>query len=65
MTWRHVHLVLLLVWAITIPAAFVFGWWDSVPFVAFASIYANMATHWSAWQATRAEESNGRPENPR
>lgn len=56
--WRQLHLVLLAAWGATIPGAFVFGWWESVAFVSFASIYANMATHWSAWQATRAEESH-------
>jgi hypothetical protein len=40
---------------LSIPAAFIFGWWESIAFVSFASIYANMATHWSAWQAARAE----------
>lgn len=51
-----IHLVLLLAWAVCIPAAFLFGWWESVPFVAFASIYANMATHWSALQAAHGEQ---------
>ncbi len=55
--WKNIHLGLLFVWAAAIPGAFVFGWWESVPFVAMASIYANMATHWSAWQSSRAEES--------
>ena len=55
---RHarVHLVLLAAWAVTIPVAFVFGWWESVSFVAFASIYANMATHWSAYAGAHSEQ---------
>ncbi len=39
----------------TIPAAFIFGWWESVAFVVFASIYANFVGHWSAYQAARAD----------
>ncbi len=54
--WEVVHLCLVGSWGLTIPAAFVFGWWESVAFVAFASIYANMATHWSAYQASRADK---------
>ena len=51
-----VHLVLLIGWALCIPASLIFGFIESVAFVSVASIYANMATHWSAWQATRAEK---------
>ena len=54
--WSFIHLGLLGAWGLTIPAAFVFGWWESVPFIAFASVYANVATHWSAYQAARAEK---------
>ena len=55
--WVWVHTGLLLIWGVSIPAAFVFGWWESLPFIAFASIYANMATHWSAMQAARTERN--------
>jgi hypothetical protein len=33
-------------------------WWrDSVLWVALMSIWANVVGHWSAYQATRAEEN--------
>ncbi len=36
---------------------------NSVPLLVFISIYANVAGHWSSWQASRVEvkqdESNG------
>ncbi len=53
--WEIAHLALAAVWAMTIPAAFIFGWWESVAFVVFASIYANFVGHWSAYQAARAD----------
>ena len=32
-------------------------WWkDSVPFLVFISVWANLAGHLSAWQASRVEE---------
>ena len=52
----YIHLVLLVAWGVAIPVAFVFGWWESIAFVAFASIYANMATHWSAYAGARSEQ---------
>jgi hypothetical protein len=53
--WANTHLILAIAWLLTIPASFVFGWWESIAFVVFASIYANFIGHWSAWQAARAE----------
>lgn len=61
-TMAKVHLALLLAWAIAIPATYITGWIESVIFVSLASIYANMATHWSAYQAAHGEqrqEENG------
>jgi hypothetical protein len=29
---------------------------DSVPWIAFMSLYANIVSHWGAYQAARAEE---------
>lgn len=34
-------------------------WRDSVLWVALMSVWANVAGHWSAWQATRAERDDG------
>lgn len=50
-----IHLVLLLFWGIMIPAALFIGWAESVIYVSLVSIYANMATHWSAYAGARAE----------
>jgi hypothetical protein len=36
-----------------IPA--VLWWRDSLPFLVFVSVYANVAGHWSSWQASRIE----------
>jgi len=31
-------------------------WWKySIPFLVFVSIYANVAGHWSSWQAVKVE----------
>lgn len=31
-------------------------WWaESVPFLVIISVWANIAGHWSAWQASRVE----------
>ena len=51
----QLHLVLLLAWGVMIPVSVVTGWIDSIIFVSAVSIYANMATHWSAFQAAHAE----------
>jgi len=56
-TWRHIHATLTLVWfLLVIPTVIL--WADSVLWVALISCYANAAAHFSAWQGTRAEESN-------
>lgn len=57
MSMRRVHAILTFVWlALTVPAVLI--WRDSVSFVVFASVYANVAAHWSAWQASRAEDAS-------
>jgi hypothetical protein len=60
--WRRVHAVAAVAWLFPGVIA---AWWIVYqvpePHAAFAilvvSLYANAATHWSAWQATRAEEA--------
>lgn len=55
---RRVHLFLLSVWVVLIPPTLI--WWkESILWVLLISIYANIVSHWSAYQAVRAEESNG------
>lgn len=55
---RRVHAVLTFVWlALAFPTLL---WWsDLVPWIAWMSLYANVVGHWSAWQASRAEEAVG------
>lgn len=41
--------------ALSVPAML---WWrESVAFLVFVSVYANVAGHISAWQAARAEQA--------
>ena len=39
-----------------IPVALYTGWIKSLIFISAISIYANVAGHFSSWQATRTEE---------
>jgi hypothetical protein len=50
------HLAATLFWAaLAIPTLL---WWrSSIMWVAFMSLYANVASHWAAWQASRAEQT--------
>lgn len=51
---QHAHAALTLTWsALTVPTLL---WWkDSVAWVAYMSLWANIAAHASAWQGARAE----------
>jgi hypothetical protein len=55
---RRFHFVATLVWALlAIPTLI---WWrDSVPWIALMSVYAVVVSHWSAWQAAKAEQAAG------
>jgi hypothetical protein len=61
MTLRALHAVLTVAWLLfVVPCLLIEGWRESVPLLVFISIYANVAGHWAAWQAARAEsESKG------
>jgi hypothetical protein len=39
--------------ALAAPA--VLWWRESVPFLVFVSVYANVTGHWASWQASRVE----------
>ncbi len=55
-TMERVHLVLTLVWVLTIIPTLI--WWrESILWIAFMSLYAIVVSHWSCWQAARAEKS--------
>lgn len=50
------HLIAACVWAaLAIPT--VLWWRDSVLWVAIMSLWANVAAHWSAYQAAHAEKT--------
>lgn len=57
-TMVRFHAVATVIWAaLAIPT--VVWWSDSILWVGLMSVWANVAGHWSAWQASRAEENNG------
>lgn len=56
-TLRHVHAVLMVSWFVMVPVAIATGWIVSIAFISACSIYANAVGHFSAWQASRAEEA--------
>lgn len=50
------------VWAVALIPTLL--WWkESILWVAFMSLYANVVGHWSAYQASHAEEAILDPEN--
>lgn len=49
------HLVMVVVWSLLAVPTLLF-WPESILWVAFMSLYANVASHFSAYQASRAEE---------
>jgi hypothetical protein len=55
---RVVHAVLTVAWLLfAVPVLIVPGWKESVALLVFISIYANVAGHWSSYQAARAEDA--------
>jgi hypothetical protein len=54
---KHAHAILTVAWLAMVPLALATGWITSIVFVSACSIYANAASHLSAWQATRAEKA--------
>lgn len=68
LTQERIHYILIWVWGLQFVGALVclvlaiyFGFDPttyfllSVGYVSLCSIYANLATHWGAWEAARAE----------
>jgi hypothetical protein len=55
---RHLHGWLTVAWlAFAAPVLLLPGWKESIALLVFISIYANVAGHFSAWQAARTEEN--------
>lgn len=55
-TWRKVHARLTLIWLILIIPS-VLWWRESIAWLVFMSVWANVAGHFSAWQGSRAEDN--------
>lgn len=59
---RVFHLILTITWIIMVPIALVTGWVESLVFISACSIYANAASHFSAFEGAAAKkeaESDG------
>jgi hypothetical protein len=55
--WRNFHAAMTAVWALlAIPT--VLWWKESILWVAIMSLWANIGTHWGAYQASRSEEKS-------
>lgn len=55
---RHLHAVLTVAWLAFAPLAMLLpSLRNSVPLLVGISVYANVAGHFSAWQAARAEDA--------
>lgn len=52
---RRLHYLAAVFWLLSFPAVLVLGLTESVPLLVFISIYANVASHWSAGMAMRVE----------
>lgn len=52
---RHFHAVSTVIWLVLLVPS-VLWWRNSVPWLVGLSVWANVAGHFSAWQAARAEE---------
>lgn len=57
----RLHLILIVVWALLVPPTLLF-WSQSVTWVLMISIYANIVSHWGAYQAAHAEKTGA--QNP-
>ena len=61
---EKLHLGLTLLWVVLMFPALV--WWkQSVPFLVFVSVYANIAGHYAAYEAARGERRSPTDENER
>ena len=51
---RRIHATLTVVWALLIVPSILF-WRNSVPYLVAVSVYANLAGHWAAYEASKEE----------
>jgi hypothetical protein len=52
---RRVNGWFTIFWLAMIPVSFITGWINSVAYVSVLSLWALVASHWAAWQASRVE----------
>jgi hypothetical protein len=52
---RRLNGCLALLWVAMTPISIAAGWVHSITYVSALSIWALVASHWSAWQAARVE----------
>ena len=53
-TWRRFHGTMTIIWIILIIPSLL--WWrEALPWIVFMSVWANVGTHFGAWQGARSE----------
>jgi hypothetical protein len=57
--WKKFHLAATFIWAMLVIPTALF-WNESVLWIGLISCYANMVGHFSAWQASRAEDNGSK-----
>jgi hypothetical protein len=53
---KRLHLILTWGWVLLIVPT-VLWWKESILFIGIVSVYANVVSHWTAYQAARAEKA--------
>lgn len=53
---KRLHLILTWAWMVLIVPT-VLWWKESILFIGIVSVYANVVSHWTAYQAARAEKA--------
>jgi hypothetical protein len=53
---KRLHLILTWCWVLLIVPT-IFWWKESILFIGIVSVYANVVSHWTAYQAARAEKA--------
>lgn len=57
MTLRRFHALATIAWAVLLLPSLL--WWkDSLLWIVLMSVWANLAGHFAAWQAARAEDAS-------
>jgi hypothetical protein len=54
MTWARFHAVATVAWALLLIPS-VLWWQESVPWLVIMSVWANLASHWGAFQAAKSQ----------